>query len=62
MVHHHLPQGITLSPDAKAEEQGISIEGWTSIEVQPSRNIFHWIAHQLKREVFPMEGELPRES
>ncbi len=61
MLRYSIPQGVTLKADAKADEHGIGIGGWLSVEAQPSRGSAFWFAYQLKLEDFPKEWELPPE-
>ncbi len=61
MLRYSIPQGVTLKADAKADEHGIGIGGWLSVEAQPSRGSAYWFAYQLKIEEFPKEWELPPE-
>ncbi len=61
MLRYRAPQGVTLKADAKADEHGIGIGGWLSVEAQPSRSTSFWFAYQLKLDDFPKEWELPPE-
>ncbi len=56
MLRYSIPQGVTLKADAKADEHGIGIGGWLSVEAQPSRGSAFWFAYQLKHEDFSKES------
>ncbi len=51
MLRYRIPQGVTLKADAKADEHGIGIGGWLSVEAQPSRSTSLWFSYQFQRAI-----------
>ena len=50
-----------LKADAQADEHGIGIGGWLSVEAEPSRSTSFWFSYQFQLDDFAKQWKLPPE-